>query len=359
MASLEKRESGYVVRWRVDGGSRQRTFKGHKEALAHKTQVESDAAAGRAVDPAHGRITFEEWWKVWTAGRVNLRSSTLAQSASAARTHTLPVWGSKRLDSIRQPQVQAWVNKLAGSGLAPATVHAAYKDFQQAMSAAVTAKMLRDSPCVGITLPKVERSEMNFLDHADIRALADAIEPRYRALIFLLAYGGLRIGEAAALKPAQVDFKNGTVTVIASAAEVSGHVQINPPKSKAGRRTIYLTSSIMDELARHMEEFPGREYVFEGAQGGILRSRAWSQRYYKTALAKAGLSKVRVHDLRHTAISMWVRAGVDLVRIKTWAGHSSSTFTVDRYGHLYVTDNAAILETLDANILRDAVLEPS
>lgn len=352
MASLERRPSGYVVRWRVDGGSRQRTFKAHKDALSHKAQVESDAAAGRAVDPAHGRQTFGEWWTVWTAGRLNLRSSTLANSASAARTHILPEWSSKRLESIRQPQVQAWVNKLAGSGSAAATVQSAYKDFQQAMSAAVTAKMLRDSPCEGITLPKVERVEMNFLDHTDIRALADAIEPRYRALILLLAYSGLRIGEAAALKPAQVDFKKNTVTVIATATEVQGQMEITTPKSKAGRRTIPLPTSVMDELARHMAEFPGRVYVFEGAQGGILRSRAWSQRYYKPALAKASLSGVRVHDLRHTAISMWIRAGLDLVRIKTWAGHSSSTFTVDRYGHLYETDNVAILETLDANILR-------
>ncbi len=356
MASLERRPSNYVVRWRVEGGSRQRTFKAYKDALTFKAQIEGDAAAGRAIDPMHGRTTFGDWWAVWTKSRVNLRASTLAQSASTARTHILPAWSSKRLDSIRQPQVQTWVNKMSSSGLAAASVHIIYKDFQQAISAAVTAKMLRDSPCVGISLPRVEQVEMKTLDHADIRALAEAIEPRYRALILVLAYGGLRIGEAAGLKPAQVDTTRSTLTIIATAAEVGGQMEISPPKTRAGRRMIPLPAFVMQELNSHMATYPGKEYVFEGAQGGILRSRSWSQRYYKPALAKAGLSGVRVHDLRHTAVSMWIRAGVDLVRIRTWAGHSSSTFTVDRYGHMFPTDDAAILETLNTNIIRDQMI---
>jgi integrase len=99
--------------------------------------------------------------------------------------------------TIRQPDVQAWVAELSARGFAPATVVKAYQLLGRTMTAAVNADMVPRSPCRAVRLPKVEREEMRFLNPAEVAQLADVIDSRYRALVLVGAYGGLRIGELA------------------------------------------------------------------------------------------------------------------------------------------------------------------
>jgi integrase len=88
--------------------------------------------------------------------------------------------------------------------------------------------------------------------------------------------------------------------------------------------------------------------VFTSPQGQPVRVSTFRARAFATACKRANLPGLRIHDLRHTAVSLWMRAQVDLVRVKKWAGHTSSTFTVDRYGHFFPADDAAILDRLNA-----------
>jgi hypothetical protein len=88
----------------------------------------------------------------------------------------------------------------SGKGLAPATVHKAYQLLTLIMDAAVDAPLIRSSPCYNIPLPRIEREETRLLAPGQVWKLADAVAPRYRALIFVGCYGGLRIGEMAGLE---------------------------------------------------------------------------------------------------------------------------------------------------------------
>jgi site-specific recombinase XerC len=88
--------------------------------------------------------------------------------------------------------------------------------------AAVDAGMLAQSPCRRVPLPRVEREQMRFLPPAQVAALADAIAPRYRALVLVGAYGGLRIGELAGLRRSRVDLLRGTVQVAEMVVEARG-----------------------------------------------------------------------------------------------------------------------------------------
>ena len=107
--------------------------------------------------------------------------------------------------SIDHTAVATWVADLSASGLAPATVVKAAQIMGKTMGAAVDAGRIRNDPTARVKLPRIEHHEMRFLTPAEVATLADAIDPRYRALVLVGAYCGLRFGELAGLKRDRVD----------------------------------------------------------------------------------------------------------------------------------------------------------
>ena len=86
--------------------------------------------------------------------------------------------------------------------------------------------------------------------------------------------------------------------------------------------------------------------VFPGGDGGALRSNAWRARHWKPAVRAAGLVPLRPHDVRHTAVSLWIAVGASPNQIAAWAGHTSVAVVLDRYGHLFPGHEAQVLDRL-------------
>ena len=209
--------------------------------------------------------------------------------------------------------------------------------------------MIAQTPCRRVPLPKVEREEMRFLTPAEVAGLADAIGSRYRALVLVGAYGGLRIGELAGLRRKRVDVLRGTVTVAEIVVEVQGVLHIGPPKTRASRRTVGLPRFVVEELARHLAHLGDpAAFVFTAPQGGPLRVTAFRARVWRPATRAVGLDGLRIHDLRHTAVALWIAAGANPKEVAARAGHASVSFTLDRYGHLFLESDAALCDRLDA-----------
>ena len=123
------------------------------------------------------------------------------------------------------------------------------------------------------------------------------------------------------------------------------------PKTKAGRRTVPIAATIATELEHHLATYtpPGGDApVFAGAGGGTLRAAAWRRRFWSPALQAADLAPLRVHDMRHTAVALWIAAGANPKQIAAWAGHTSVAVVLDRYGHLFEGHESAVLSRLDA-----------
>jgi integrase len=300
------------------------------------------------VDPAHSRTLFGDWHSEWWATTVNLRPKTRTRNEMVFRLYVLPRFGAVPLDAITQREVRAWVTSLTVRGLAPATVHKAYQLFAKTMAAAVDGGMLAQTPCRGVPLPKVEHEEMRYLNPAEIACLAEAIRPGYQPLVFLGAYGGLRIGELAGLRRSRVDLDAGTVDVAETVVEVEGRLLFGPPKTRAGRRRIGLPRRVVDELALHLRA-PGRptDPLFRSPAGGPLRVTAFRNRIWRPATLAAGLPGLRIHDLRHTAVALWIAAGASPKEVAVRAGHTSTSFVLDRYGHLFPESDAALRDRLD------------
>jgi integrase len=354
MATIEKRvrsgKTTYRVRYR-DPAGRQRSKVFARKADAQRFLNETETAKGRGTwtDPALGRVLFRDWLGEWWATTSNLRASTRERDESLLRRLALPRFGDAALAAISQRDVRAWVAELSARGLAPATVQKAYQLLGKVMGAAVDAGMLARSPCRRVPLPKVEREEMRFLTPAEVASLAEVIRLRYRALVLVGAYGGLRIGELAGLRRRRVDLLRGTVQVAEIVIEVRGVLHVGPPKTRASRRTVGLPRFVVEELAAHLAG-PGdpEAFVFTAPEGGPLRLHGFRARVWRPATRAAGLDGLRIHDLRHTAVALWIAAGANPKEVAARAGHSSVSFTLDRYGHLYPEADTALRERLDA-----------
>ena len=354
MANIERRETTrgvrYDVRYRTATGTvRTRTFKRRKDADAHRSLVEADLLRGEWCVPRLGRVSFGEWTKLWKETTVNLRPSTIARDDSYLRSLILPTFGDYRLAEIDRPTVRAWVAELS-TRRAPATVVKAHQILSKILECAVDDGMLPSNPSSRVSLPRIERKEMRFLGPAEVSHLADTIDPRYRALVMLGCYGGLRAGELLGLRAGCVDPLRGRVEISEICVEVRGQMTFGPPKTRAGRRTVPLPQSIAEELGDHLRRLGAgpRDLVFPAPEGAAVRLSLWRRRIWGPAVEKAGLEPLRIHDMRHTAVALWIAAGASPNEIASRAGHTSVSVVLDRYGHLLPGTEDRVNDALDA-----------
>lgn len=352
MASVRRPRDGrgWEARYRApDGRYRSRSFPTKREAQRFVAQVEVDKARGSWVDPAGGRIVLADWTQQWWTTTTNLRPSTRVRDESYLASYILPAFGGVPLGRITQLDVRAWVAELHSRELAPATVVKAYQILAKILRAAVDGGLIPATPCRAVPLPRVEREEMRFLTPAEVAHLADVIDPRFRALVLVAAYGGLRRAELAGLRTARVNLPRGQLDIAEIMVEVQGRTNFGPPKTRAGRRIVGLPRSVATELGTHMAHRPDGEsdLVFQGPAGGVLRASPFRQRFWLPAIRNAGLDPLRLHDLRHTAVSFWIAGGASVKEIAVRAGHASVATVLDRYGHLLPDSDTELRERLE------------
>jgi hypothetical protein len=154
--------------------------------------VEADLHRGAWTDPKLGRITLAEWARRWQATTTNLRPTTRDLYAYLLRRFLLPTFGKAALSSIDVLAVRAWLAQLQDQGVSASTRAKAYRLLSRVLGAAVEAGYLVRNPCAIKGAGQERAPEMRFATVAQVAVLADAIGPRYRALVLVAAYGGLR-----------------------------------------------------------------------------------------------------------------------------------------------------------------------
>ena len=130
--------------------------------------------------------------------------------------------------------------------------------------------------------------------------------------------------------------------------EVRGELYMGPPKTRAGRRIVTLPRSVVEELAEYLGPVGEAEaWVFTADKGGVLRPSNFRVKVWLPAVRVAGLAPLRPHDLRHTAVALWIAAGASPKEVAARAGHTSVSFVLDRYGHLFPEADTALRARLD------------
>lgn len=355
MASIVKKALGdgsaaYLVRFRtVDGKQRSKQFSRKKDAEAFAARTETEKHTGQFVDPRLGKITLNEWVDQWWPTVTNLRPSTRERDDMYMRRHIRPTFGTTPIASIDRTTIREWLAMLLeheDKKLAPATVHKVSQILNKALRAAQEDRLISANPAERMSLPKIEREEMRFLNAAEVHRLADAIDPRYRGFVLLGGYGGLRLGEMLALQVGRVDAARQRVRVTETLVDLNGYQTIGPPKTRAAVRTVTVPTFVIEAL--NLEGRAPTDFAFESPEGGAVRGSSWRRRFWRPATLTAQVAPLRIHDLRHTAISLWIAAGANPKQVAVRAGHSSVSVVFDRYGHLYEDQDAPLLAALEA-----------
>jgi integrase len=355
MASIEKRFTAggsprWEVRHRVRGREVSRSFRTRSDAVTYRRQVEHDELIGVGYDPKDAKVSLDVWWQKWWPSTVNLRISTRTRDAVMYDARIKPTLGEIPLGELDRPTLRAWVAELSADGLAPSTVHKCVQILSKTLRAAVEDGCLGRNPAERLDLPRIEREEMRFLAPSDVVTLADTIGARFRALVFLGAYGGLRLGEMLALRRNRVDLLHQAVDVAETVGHPDGRLFVGAPKTRAGRRRVPLPRIVVDVLGDHIAEY-GTEpdgLLFPGDKGGYLSGEQFRVAYWHPAVARAGIAPLRPHDLRHTAVALWIAAGASPKEIAARAGHTSVVTVLDRYGHLLPGSEDKVNTALDA-----------
>jgi integrase len=350
-----RKGKGWQARWYESstGKVRGKTFKTKREAELFASKMDTAQQFGDYVDPAPGRKTLEAWWRDYIAKAGNLRPATRAAYTGAMTNHVFPYLGGRKIGSLRRVDIEDWRARLRDEGRSTGTIHLAYRVLRRVLQAAVEWELIPRNPAAGMRLKGTDRQgavEMRVLDPDEIGRLTEAvagIKPRYRALISFMAYTGLRIGEAAALRIENLDLLRREVRVVSSVSVVNGHTHVGPTKT-GFNRVVTLPKLVVSELERHLEEYPPQNgLVFGGPKDAHLSRHNFSGRVWQPALKRANLGQVRIHDLRHTAVSLAIRAGANAREIQARAGHSSITVTMNTYGHLMPGAERDVADRLD------------
>ena len=339
--TIDRRDNGrYRARYQgPDRRWRSRTFDRRIDAQRWLSNELVKLDRGEWVDPRAGRVLFESVAERWLAGRVALRKSTQARDRSYLNSLVLPHLGDKPVGSVQPSDLEAWVADLMAEGKAPATVQKAWQIASGVFRLAVRDRLIALSPARDVRLPKIERNEPIAFTVEEVMRLADAIDPRYRALVLVGAFGGLRIGELAGLQLGDFDPLRSLIRVRRTASDVRGEVIVGPPKTTKSIRTVVLPRSITEQLVEHvarLDETGPEAWIFPAPEGGPIRRTAWMRRVWKPALAAADLDQdLGTHTLRRSQVALLIAQGEHPKVIADRLGHTSVRTVLDVYGHLY------------------------
>jgi integrase len=349
MSSVRKAPSGrWRAEWREPGGrKRSKTFDRRSDAKRFLDGIGADMARGLYLDPSLARTPFDAWVREWRPTTLHLRPSSQARMDDVLATHILPHFGARPIGSIRTNDVRAFVASLSAAGLAPASVRKVYNGLRSILKAAEASGLIGRSPCLGIDLPPLRRTEMRFLTAPELSSLAGTVGPRFGPLILTAGYMGLRWGELAGLKRERVRLLDRRIDVTETITEVGGRLHAGPPKT--GDRTVTLPGFLAQIVGEHIGRYPDPlGFVFGSTDGGPLRRSNFGRRHFQPAVRRAGLAPLRLHDLRHTAAALAIAEGAHPLEIKTRLGHKNITTTLNEYGHLFPALDERLAERLDA-----------
>jgi integrase len=248
--------------------------------------------------------------------------------APRPRTHIAAHFETISVSDIKEPQVRRWRKNLLHSGVSEVTTAKAYRLLKAILNTAVDDGIIRRNPCRIKGAGQEASAERPTLTIAEVYALADAIDERYRLLVLLGTFASLRWGELAALRRCDVDTTAGEIRVFRQLTEqLGGGHAFGPPKSAAGKRVVSFPTLLNTEVASHLERFVDQAddaLIFISPAGAPMRHSNFYRRVWLPAVRSVGVTGVHFHDLRHTGNTLTADAGANLRELMERMGHSST-----------------------------------
>ncbi|MGW2512389.1 tyrosine-type recombinase/integrase [Streptomyces scopuliridis] len=275
--------------------------------------------------PEVGAINFEIYAMQWVDER-GLSATTDELYRRLLRLHILPTFRVWDLDEITPPRVRTWrAERLSATGAT--TVAKSYRLLKAIMETAADDELIRRNPCRIRGAGKESAAERPVAAVGQVDALADAMGPRWRLMVYLAAYGPLRPEEQAAMRRSDVDLENVGVWIRKAEPELtSGRRAPGETKSEAGKRFLVLPGFMEKDLRRHLDWYAEKApdgLLFVGEKGKPFRRSTFGRKWRKARAAVGLPDDFRFYDLRHTGHTLTTRSGATLKDTMVRAGQST------------------------------------
>ena len=349
--SIYKRKDG---RWAatidlgwLDGRRKRKTFYGNtrRKVQEQLTIALRDVQQGFPI--ASERQSLRQFLEYWLTESVKptVRPRTFQSYDDIVRLHIMPSLGRTPLVKLTPQAVQSLINEKLDSGLSPRRVQYIHAVLRRALGQAEAWSLIPRNVAKLVKPPRVERFEIQPFTPEEARAFLSAIQgDRLEALYTVALAVGLRKGEALGLKWDDVDLEAGTIMIRFSLQRIEGELKLVEPKSAKSRRTIAMPAISVNALrahrARQLEErlvagsvWQESGFTFTTPVGTPLDGPNVSRHFHRT-LKKAGMSRQRFHDLRHTAASLMLVQGIHPRVVMETLGHSQISLTMNTYSHV-------------------------
>ncbi|EOT03201.1 hypothetical protein K530_14872 [Streptomyces noursei CCRC 11814] len=341
--------------WAPDGKRRYapKTFETKTEATTWLALTQADIERKHWADPDAGAVNFEDFARKWVNER-GLAATTEDLYTRLLTRHIAPTFGTWDLDEIQPADVRVWrAERLKATNGAKTTVAKSYRLLKAILQTAVDDDLLKSNPCRIKGAGKEEADERDVAEVEQVYALAEAIGPRWRIMIFLGAFASLRPEELAELRRSDIDVDEGVVWIRRAAPELTnGKKVIGDPKSRAGKRAVYLPDFLVPELRRHLQWFAEKEpdgLLIVGERGAALRRSSFGRKWRKARIAVGLPDNFRFYDLRHTGNTLAADSGAKLKDLMVRAGQSSPKAQLI-YQHSKKKHQRKLAKSIDAEV---------
>ncbi len=346
----------------VTRGDADRWLAARRTDLARRMDLNDKAAA----------LPLREWWPGYVrTAQSSLKTTTRSNYEQAWRLRVEPALGAVPVGRLRATDIEDWIADMASAGVSSSKVIESYGVLKRVLDRAVRDRALSTNPCSlrSGRLPRRPQKDRPVLSPQEVEELATSMRREDdRVLVRLLAYGGLRIGEALAVRRRDVDVVGGRLTVRESVSEVGGRLEVGATKTYAVR-TITLPDSLAEELRRRLLDCPAEPtaLVFGNRSGGHRRYRVLRRDSWDPAVRAVNVQRrqsahsalvVTPHDLRGTCASLLIDAGASVKDVQAHLGHKDITTTLNLYARVRPGRSADLASRMD-RLIAEGSLAPS
>lgn len=298
-------------------------------------------------------MTFESFWELYKTDKLNrLKRNTLEMKKNVVETKILPYFAKRKMNEIIPLDIISWQDELlkyrdgSGKGYSPAYLKTIHAQLSAIFNYAQRFYNLPTNPARNAgTLGGETSKEMLFWTKEEYERFADAMmdKPLSFYAFEMLYWCGIRLGELLALTPADIDFETHMLTINKSYQRIKGEDVITPPKTPKSNRVI----SMPEFLCEEMKEFIGMEYGLKDSDRIFKITKAYLHHEMARGAAESGVKKIRIHDLRHSHVSLLIEMGFSPLAIAERVGHESIRITY-HYAHLFPNKQTEIADRLDS-----------
>ena len=338
--------SFYYMNWK---GERERKLKRGFPTKREALEFEREFLQQKSADLS---MTFEAFVKIYVADMKNrIRQHTWQTKNSIIEGKLLPYFKDKKMSEITPKDVIQWQNVMMdyrdknGKAFSPVYLKTLHNQLSAIFNHAVRYYELKANPAAKAgNMGKEKSKEMLFWTKDEYQKFVDAMmdKPISFYAFEMLYWCGLRLGELLALTVADFDFNKGTVTIDKSYQRLEGKDVITEPKTLKSIRTINMPGFLCEE----MQEYIGSLYGHKPTDRIFQITKSYLHHEMTRGSKATDVKRIRIHDLRHSHVSLLIEMGFSAVAIADRVGHESIDITY-RYAHLFPTKQGEIADKLD------------